>query len=42
MKSYDKLEQISYSKTFHGILELFYYLRGVMVYQNLFATYEKK
>ena len=38
MKSYDKLEQISYSKTIHGILELFYYLGEVLVYQNFFAT----
>ena len=42
MKSYDKLEQISYSKTFHGIPEFFYYLTKVMVYQNFFDTYEKK
>ena len=41
-------EKLSLVKTnflltkFLGILELFYYLRGVMVYQNFFATYEKK
>ena len=27
MKTYDKLEQISYSKPFHGILELYYYFK---------------
>ena len=37
-ENYDKLEQISYSKTFHGTIELYYYLREVMVYQNFFAT----
>ena len=37
MKSYDKMEKISYSKTFHGILEIFLLLKRSNGISELFC-----